>query len=60
MKSVEFYFLLDNQTWTTDFIDIPDEVMNDEPLAVNYVYKNVDINKDTVLIGVFSWNDEGY
>jgi hypothetical protein len=64
MKNVEFYFLLDDYTWNTDFIDIPDDILGgtpseDENAAIDYVYKNERLHKNVVMIGIYSWGDEG-
>lgn len=62
MKSIEFYFLLDDHTWNTDFIDIPEDILGgtpseDENAALEYVYKNVKLHDDVVIAGVYNWSD---
>ena len=61
-REVEFYFLLDDYTWNTDFIDIPEDILGgtlseDTNAAINYVYKNIDLHSDVAIVGVYSWTD---
>ncbi len=62
MRSVEFYFLLEDHTWNTDFIDIPENILGGTPsednnAAVDYVSRNVELDDSVVLVGVYSWSD---
>jgi hypothetical protein len=62
-NSVEFYFLLDDNTWVTDFIDVPTDIISggtpseNENGAIDYVYNNVKLSDKVVLVGVYSWGD---
>ena len=61
-REVEFYFLLDDYTWNTGFIDIPEDILGGTPsedtnAAIDYVYKNIDLHSDVVIVGVYSWTD---
>ena len=63
MKNVEFYFLLDDYTWNTNFIDIPDKILGGSPsenenAAIDYVYKKKKLHKDVVIVGLYSWGEE--
>lgn len=62
MKNVEFYFLLDDYTWNTDFIDIPDDIVGDmtvenEKAAIDYVYNKEKLHEDVVIVGLYSWGE---
>lgn len=60
MVSVEFYFLLDDYTWNTNFIDVPENIVyggtpsENEKLIVDWVYKNEKLHKNVAMIGVYS------
>jgi len=62
-NSVEFYYLLDDHTWDTDFIDVPIDLISggtpseNESNAIDYVYNNVKLSDKVVLVGVYSWGD---
>lgn len=62
--NVEFYLLLDDYTWTTRFIKIPIDVCTggtpseNESSTIDYVYKNVPLNKKVVMIGIYSWSND--
>jgi hypothetical protein len=65
VRSIEFYFLLDDHTWNTDFIDIPEDILGgtpseDENAALEYVYKNIELHDDVVIAGVYNWSDYLY
>jgi|LakMenE18May11ns_1017448.scaffolds.fasta_scaffold9545505_1 hypothetical protein len=62
MRAVEFYFLLDDYTWNTKLIDIPQDILGgtpseDENAVVDYVYKNVKLDDKVVIVGVYCWAD---
>jgi hypothetical protein len=54
MISVEFYFLLDDYTWNTNFIDVPENIIHEEKEIIDWVYKNVKLHKDVAIIGVYN------
>lgn len=62
MRSVECYFLLDDHTWNTDFVDIPENILGGTPsedtnAVIDYISKNVELDDGVVLVGVYSWSD---
>jgi hypothetical protein len=62
MKTVEFYFLLEDNTWNTSFIDIPEDILGgtpseDENAAIDYVYNNVKLHDNVVIVGVYNWSE---
>lgn len=63
MKNVEFYFLLDDYTWHTEFIDIPNSILGGTPsenenAAIDYVYKKKTLHKNVAIVGLYSWGEE--
>lgn len=62
MRPIEFYFLLEDHTWDTGFVDIPEDLLTgtdqeNEFKAIEYVYKNEKLHSDVCMIGVYWWPD---
>ena len=61
MVDVEFYFLLEDHTWNTDVIEVPESILGGTPsenenAAVDWVYKNVPLHEDVCILGIYSMN----
>jgi len=61
--TVEFAFILDDYTWHTEFIDIPEEICTggtpseNENGAIDWVWNNVKLSDKVIMINVYSWGE---
>lgn len=57
MVDVEFYFLLDDSTWNTDIVEVPESIANTEnnDAILDWFYKNVPIHEDVAIVGIYSF-----
>lgn len=69
MVDVEFYFLLEDHTWNTDIIKVPESIVfggtptENEKMAIDWVYKNIKLHDDVCIVGLYhigDYSDEQY